>query len=35
MNYDCMLLYKKETGVMPVDEIELEFTIWRSKGATS
>lgn len=32
MNYDCRLLYKKETGSMPVDEVEYEFTIWRSKG---
>lgn len=25
-------LYKLETGNTPVDEIELEFDIWRSKG---
>lgn len=25
-------LYKLETGSCPVDEIEYEFMIWRSKG---
>lgn len=25
-------LYKIETGMVPVDEFEYEFTIWRSKG---
>lgn len=29
---DCQHLYKEETGSFPVDEEELEFMCWRSKG---
>lgn len=29
---DCRHLYKAETGSFPVDEVEYEFEIWRSRG---
>jgi hypothetical protein len=32
MIIDARHLYKQETGQCPVDEEELEFTVWRSKG---
>jgi hypothetical protein len=32
MIIDAKHLYKEETGLTPVDEVELEFMCWRSKG---
>jgi hypothetical protein len=32
MLIDAKHLYKEETGAYPVDEEELEFMCWRSKG---
>jgi hypothetical protein len=32
MIIDIEHLYKEETGCTPVNEEELEFTVWRSKG---
>jgi hypothetical protein len=32
MIIDVKHLYKEETGAFPVDEEELEFTCWRSRG---
>jgi hypothetical protein len=32
MFIDVRHLYKEETGCIPIDEEELEFYCWRSKG---